>query len=143
MTERRTGIIPALQPITLLEGGLTVQQLGIITETLARLIHKVNELSRVEPAASVEPSDSVVSETAAGQAATAGTSDDYARGDHTHGTPAPATHEIVSETHTDTESLTPPQDGNILFYENGFWKVLTTGSEGTFLTISSGVPRWV
>jgi hypothetical protein len=34
------------------------------------------------------PSDTVVSETIAGQSPSAGTSDEFSRGDHTHGTPA-------------------------------------------------------
>lgn len=40
------------------------------------------------PAAGVSPSGSVTSETAYGQAASAGSASTYARGDHTHGTPA-------------------------------------------------------
>ena len=38
--------------------------------------------------ASVSPSATVVTETAYGQASSAGVSDEYSRGDHTHGTPA-------------------------------------------------------
>lgn len=38
--------------------------------------------------ASVSPSNSVVSETSFGQAASAGASATYSRGDHTHGTPS-------------------------------------------------------
>lgn len=62
------------------QGTSTVGHVAIFANTTATLIE---DAGVVLP----EPSDTVVTETAFGQSSTAGTSDDYSRGDHTHGTP--------------------------------------------------------
>lgn len=67
----------------------TAQQLGSGTPTGSKYLR--DDLAwTVPPGGGGTPSDTVVSETTAGQAASAGVADTFSRGDHTHGTPAAA-----------------------------------------------------
>ena len=70
-----------------------------ITENLAGDVLTVTVAATGGGGGGGTPASSVVSETSFGQSPAVGTSTDYARGDHTHGTPAlPLASTVVSET---------------------------------------------
>lgn len=79
------------------QGTSTIGHLAMFADETATLIEDAG-------AALPDPSDTVVTETSYGQASTAGTSTDYSRGDHTHGTPdAPDLDDLGDVTITDAE----------------------------------------
>lgn len=69
-------------------GNLTAVPVGTNTEVLTADSADAEGVDWAAGGAGGTPSNTVVAETAFGQASTAGVGTDYSRGDHTHGTPA-------------------------------------------------------
>ena len=69
-------------------------------------------------------SDTVESETTFGQTAAAGVSGAFARGDHTHGTPANPVSGVTSDITVVTD-IGPPQVTSVLHFTNGLLTSVT------------------
>jgi hypothetical protein len=93
------------------------------------------------------PGDTVVDETAFGQASDSGASPDYSRKDHTHGTPAapgaPA-HNLLSVTHTDSTPAAAVR-GDIIVAQGvgALWTAKAAGGLAYTLTMGALEPDYV
>jgi hypothetical protein len=95
---------------------------------------KAYVLNAVAGGATGVASDTVVSETAFGQAATAGVSTEYARGDHTHGTPAtPAAGATIRTADTRITA------GDVALSSAAAWTIVTSGATPLACSITAAV----
>jgi hypothetical protein len=96
----------------------------VFYNTTTGLASLITNRGGVVVSTTLTPAVSVVSETAFGQASTVGTSLNYARQDHTHGTPS----SIVGLTGTKAQFNTAVSDGDILYVGD-----ITTTTEGALI----------
>jgi len=98
------------------------------------------QLSDLDAKASLpEPSDTVVEETTYGQESTAGTSYEYSRGDHTHGTP-----EVSDLDDLGNVDFTGEAWGDLIFRGEDEWNNLAAGTNGQVLKTAGADadPAW-
>lgn len=89
------------------------------------------------------PASSVVSETAYGQSPVVGTSTDYARGDHSHGTPAVPAHSALSSLAWASSGHTGTATSVAIFNGGGAASVSTPSADGQVLSRQGGALVWV
>lgn len=89
------------------------------------------------------PASSVVSETSFGQSSAVGTSTDYARGDHTHGTPAVPAHSALSSLGWTSSGHTGSNTSVAAFNGSGAAQVVQATADETMLVRRGGTLQWV
>ena len=89
------------------------------------------------------PASSVVSETSFGQSPVVGTSSDYARGDHSHGTPAVPAHSALSSLAWASSGHTGTATSVAVFNGGGAASVSTPSADGQVLSRQGGALVWV
>lgn len=89
------------------------------------------------------PASSVVSETSFGQSPAVGTSTDYARGDHTHGTPAVPAHSALSSLAWTSSGHTGSNTSVAAFNGSGAAQVVQATADETMLVRRGGTLQWV
>lgn len=89
------------------------------------------------------PASSVVSETSYGQSPVVGTSTDYARGDHSHGTPAVPAHSALSSLAWTSSGHTGTATSVAVFNGGGAAAVSTPSADGQVLSRQGGALVWV
>jgi hypothetical protein len=89
------------------------------------------------------PASSVVSETSYGQSPVVGTSTDYARGDHSHGTPAIPAHSALSSLGWTSSGHTGNAQSVPVFNGSGAAALSSPTADGQVLTRQAGVLTWV
>jgi hypothetical protein len=89
------------------------------------------------------PATTVVSEQSFGQSPAVGTSTDYARGDHTHGTPAVPAHSALSSLAWTSSGHTGTATSVAVFNGGGAAAVSTPSADGQVLSRQGGALVWV
>jgi len=90
------------------------------------------------------PASSVVSETSYGQSPVVGTSTDYARGDHSHGTPAIPAHSALSSLAWNTSGHTGNTTAVAAWNASGSTPVTVQATtDETMLARRGGILQWV
>ena len=89
------------------------------------------------------PASSVVSETTFGQSPVVGTSTDYARGDHSHGTPAVPAHSALSTLGWTSSGHTGSTTSVAAFNGGGAAQVVQATEDETMLVRRGGILQWV
>ena len=89
------------------------------------------------------PASSVVSETSYGQSPVVGTSTDYARGDHSHGTPAIPAHSALSSLGWTSSGHTGTAQSVAVFNGGAAAALSSPTADGQVLTRQAGVLTWV
>ncbi len=89
------------------------------------------------------PATTVVSETSYGQSPVVGTSTDYARGDHSHGTPAVPAHSALSSLAWTSSGHTGTATSVAVFNAGGAAAVSTPSADGQVLSRQGGALVWV
>jgi len=89
------------------------------------------------------PASSVVSETSFGQSPAVGTSTDYARGDHTHGTPAVPAHSALSSLGWTSSGHTGSNTSVAAFNGSGAAQAVQATADETMLVRRGGTLQWV
>ena len=89
------------------------------------------------------PASSVVSETSFGQSPVVGTSTDYARGDHSHGTPAVPAHSALSTLGWTSSGHTGSTTSVAAFNGGGAAQVVQATADETMLVRRGGTLQWV
>jgi hypothetical protein len=89
------------------------------------------------------PASSVVSETTFGQSPAVGTSTDYARGDHTHGTPAVPAHSALSSLGWTSSGHTGSNTSVAAFNGSGAAQAVQATADETMLVRRGGTLQWV
>jgi hypothetical protein len=89
------------------------------------------------------PASSVVSETSFGQSPAVGTSTDYARGDHTHGTPAIPAHSALSSLAWTSSGHTGSTTSVAAFNGGGAAQAVQATADETMLVRRGGTLQWV
>lgn len=89
------------------------------------------------------PASSVVSETSFGQSPAVGTSTDYARGDHTHGTPALPQHSGLSSLAWVGSGHTGSATSVAAFDAGGVAQAVQATADETMLVRRGGTLQWV
>ena len=89
------------------------------------------------------PASSVVSETSFGQSPAVGTSTDYARGDHTHGTPALPAHSGLSSLAWVGSGHTGSTTSVAAFNGSGTAQAVQATADETMLVRRGGTLQWV
>jgi len=89
------------------------------------------------------PATTVVSETSFGQSPAVGTSTDYARGDHTHGTPAVPTHSALSSLAWTSSGHTGSTTSVAAFDGGGAAQAVQATADETMLVRRGGILQWV
>lgn len=89
------------------------------------------------------PASSVVSETSFGQNPAVGTSTDYARGDHTHGTPAVPAHSALSSIGWTSSGHTGSTTSVAAFDGSGAAQTVQATADETMLVRRNGTLQWV
>jgi hypothetical protein len=89
------------------------------------------------------PASSVVSETSFGQSPAVGTSTDYARGDHTHGTPAVPAHSALSSLGWTSSGHTGSTTSVAAFNGGGTAQAVQATADETMLVRRGGTLQWV
>ena len=89
------------------------------------------------------PASSVVSETSFGQSPAVGTSTDYARGDHTHGTPALPAHSGLSSLAWVGSGHTGSTTSVAAFNGSGVAQAVQATADETMLVRRGGTLQWV
>ncbi len=89
------------------------------------------------------PATTVVSEQSFGQSPAVGTSTDYARGDHTHGTPAVPAHSALSSLAWTSSGHTGTATSVAVFNAGGAAAVSTPSADGQVLSRQGGALVWV
>lgn len=89
------------------------------------------------------PASSVVSETSFGQSPAVGTSTDYARGDHTHGTPAVPAHSALSSLGWTSSGHTGSTTSVAAFNGGGAAQAVQATTDETMLVRRGGTLQWV
>jgi hypothetical protein len=89
------------------------------------------------------PATTVVSETSYGQSPVVGTSTDYARGDHSHGTPAVPAHSALSSLTWTSSGHTGTAQSVAVFNGGGAAAVSTPSADGQVLSRQGGALVWV
>lgn len=89
------------------------------------------------------PASSVVSETSYGQSPAVGTSSDYARGDHTHGTPAIPAHSALSSLAWSSSGHTGASNAVATWNGGGTATALQATTDETMLARRGGILQWV
>ena len=89
------------------------------------------------------PASSVVSETSFGQSPVVGTSTDYARGDHSHGTPAVPAHSALSTLGWSASGHTGTTNSVACFSNTGAALTAQATVDGTVLSFTGGVLQFV
>jgi hypothetical protein len=89
------------------------------------------------------PASSVVSETTFGQSPAVGTSTDYARGDHTHGTPAVPAHSALSSLGWTSSGHTGSTTSVAAFNGGGAAQAVQATADETMLVRRGGTLQWV
>jgi hypothetical protein len=89
------------------------------------------------------PASSVVSETTFGQSPVVGTSTDYARGDHSHGTPAVPAHSALSTLGWTSSGHTGSTTSVAAFNGGGAAQVVQATADETMLVRRGGILQWV
>ncbi len=89
------------------------------------------------------PATTVVSETSYGQSPVVGTSTDYARGDHSHGTPAVPAHSALSSLAWTSSGHTGTAISVATFNGSGAASVSTPSADGQVLSRQGGALVWV
>jgi hypothetical protein len=85
------------------------------------------------------PASTVVTETSFGQASAVGSSTNYARGDHTHGTPAAPSHPSLSTLGWSASGHIGTQSSVAAFNATGAAQTVQATVEGSVLTYVGGV----
>ena len=89
------------------------------------------------------PATTVVSETSFGQSPAVGTSTDYARGDHTHGTPALPAHSSLSSLAWVGSGHTGSTTSVAAFNGGGVAQAVQATADETMLVRRGGTLQWV
>lgn len=89
------------------------------------------------------PASSVVSEQSFGQSPAVGTSTDYARGDHTHGTPAVPAHSALSSLAWTSSGHTGSTTSVAAFNGGGAAQAVQATADETMLVRRGGTLQWV
>ena len=89
------------------------------------------------------PASSVVSETSYGQAPVVGTSTDYARGDHSHGTPAVPAHSSTTGLGWSSSGHTGAANAVATWDSGGTAAALAATTDETMLARRGGILQWV
>lgn len=89
------------------------------------------------------PASSVVSETTFGQSPVVGTSTDYARGDHSHGTPAVPAHSALSTLGWTSSGHTGSATSVAAFNGGGTAQAVQATTDETMLVRRGGTLQWV
>ena len=89
------------------------------------------------------PASSVVSEQSFGQSPAVGTSTDYARGDHTHGTPAVPAHSALSSLAWTSSGHTGSTTSVAAFNGSGAAQAVQATADETMLVRRGGTLQWV
>jgi len=89
------------------------------------------------------PASSVVSEQSFGQSPAVGTSTDYARGDHTHGTPAVPAHSALSSLGWTASGHTGSNTSVAAFNGSGAAQAVQATADETMLVRRGGTLQWV
>jgi hypothetical protein len=89
------------------------------------------------------PASTVVSETSFGQSPAVGTSTDYARGDHTHGTPAVPAHSALSSLGWASSGHTGSTTSVAAFDGSGVAQAVQATADETMLVRRGGTLQWV
>lgn len=89
------------------------------------------------------PASTVVSEQSYGQSPVVGTSTDYARGDHSHGTPAIPAHSALSSLAWTSSGHTGTAQSVAVFNGGGAAAVSTPSADGQVLSRQGGALVWV
>lgn len=89
------------------------------------------------------PATTVVSEQSFGQSPAVGTSTDYARGDHTHGTPAVPAHSALSSLAWTSSGHTGSNTSVAAFNGSGAAQVVQATADETMLVRRGGTLQWV
>jgi hypothetical protein len=89
------------------------------------------------------PATTVVSEQSFGQSPAVGTSTDYARGDHTHGTPAVPAHSALSSLAWTSSGHTGTATSVAVFNGGGAAAVSTPSADGQVLSRQGGALVWI
>jgi len=89
------------------------------------------------------PASSVVSEQSFGQSPAVGTSTDYARGDHTHGTPAVPAHSALSSLAWTSSGHTGSNTSVAAFNGSGAAQAVQATADETMLVRRGGTLQWV
>jgi hypothetical protein len=89
------------------------------------------------------PASSVVSETSFGLSPAVGTSTDYARGDHSHGTPTVPAHSALSSLAWTSSGHTGTATSVAVFNGGGAAAVSTPSADGQVLSRQGGALVWV
>ena len=89
------------------------------------------------------PASSVVSEQSFGQSPSVGTSTDYARGDHTHGTPAVPAHSALSSLGWTSSGHTGSNTSVAAFNGSGAAQAVQATADETMLVRRGGTLQWV
>jgi hypothetical protein len=95
------------------------------------------------PATPPSPASSVVTETSYGQSSATGTSSNYARADHTHGTVALPAHSSLSELEWINANHTGADNSVATWDANGSPQVVQATDDETMLVRRAGVLQWV
>jgi len=89
------------------------------------------------------PASTVVSEQSFGQSPAVGTSTDYARGDHTHGTPAVPAHSALSSLGWTSSGHTGSNTSVAAFNGSGAAQAVQATADETMLVRRGGTLQWV
>jgi len=89
------------------------------------------------------PATTVVSETSFGQSPAVGTSTDYARGDHSHGTPTVPAHSALSTLGWTSSGHTGSTTSVAAFNGGGAAQVVQATADETMLVRRGGTLQWV
>jgi len=114
-----------------------------ITESLAGEVLTVTVASTGGGGGGGTPASSVVSETSFGQSPAVGTSTDYARGDHTHGTPAVPAHSALSTLGWTSSGHTGSTTSVAAFDGGGAAQAVQATADETMLVRRGGTLQWV
>lgn len=114
-----------------------------ISESLAGDVLTVTVASTGGGGGGGTPASSVVSETSYGQSPAVGTSTDYARGDHTHGTPAVPAHSALSSLGWTSSGHTGSTTSVAAFNGSGVAQVVQATADETMLVRRGGTLQWV
>lgn len=114
-----------------------------ITENLAGDVLTVTVAASGGGGGGGTPASTVVSSTTFGQASAVGTSTDYARGDHTHGTPAIPAHSALSSLGWTSSGHTGNAQSVPVFNGSGAAALSSPTADGQVLTRQAGVLTWV
>ena len=99
--------------------------------------------SGAAPVAPPSPASSVVSETSYGQQSATGTSSNYAREDHTHGTPAVPAHSSLSSLTWANSGHTGSANAVAAWNVNGVATAVQATDDETMLVRRGGILQWV